>query len=463
MAASSRDPMKIAYITAGAAGMYCGTCLHDNTLAAALIERGHEVSLTPTYTPPRTDEKSVADDHIFFGAINVYLQQKVALFRHTPRFLDTLLDNTRLLGMVSRFASGANDPHMLGELTLSMLEAEEGRQAKELDKLVEWLEHILQPEIVHLSFSLFAGFARRIKQQLGVPVVCSLQGEDLFLSELEEPYLSRVLSTLRRRDRDVDAFTAPCRYYAELMSRHHGIPRQRIHVAPLGINPEGFAEIERSTTDDPQAPVVIGYLARVCPEKGTGQLIDAFRLLCRQPGSERPRLRIAGFMRERDRGFLEQQKSKLEQWGLRDRVDFVGEVDFPGKLEFLAGLDVFSVPTVYREPKGLPVLEAMAAGLPVVQPRHGAFPECIEATGGGLLVDPQSPAALAAGLRQLIADPERRRRLGRRGRAAVLEKFDHHAAADHMLAIYRAVLDAHHQPEAGYQRGEQAPALRKAG
>ena len=64
--------MKIAYITAGAAGMYCGTCLHDNTLAAALMEQGHEVSLTPTYTPPRTDDPSVAIDHIFFGAVNVY-------------------------------------------------------------------------------------------------------------------------------------------------------------------------------------------------------------------------------------------------------------------------------------------------------------------------------------------------------------------------------------------------------
>ncbi len=434
--------MKIAYITAGAAGMYCGTCLHDNTLATALMARGHEVSLTPTYTPPRTDETSVAGDHIFFGAINVYLQQKVALFRHTPRFLDALLDNKRLLGMVSKFASGANDARMLGELTLSMLEAEEGRQAKELDKLVGWLEDILQPEIVHLSFSLFAGFARRIKERLEVPVVCSLQGEDLFLSELEEPYLSRVLETLRERDRDVDAFIAPCRYYADLMSREHRIPRDKVRVARLGINPEGYAEVERRGGDD--GATVIGYLARVCPEKGTGQIVDAFRLLCQQPGTEKVRLRIAGFMRERDREFVEEQKRRLAGWGLRDRVDFVGEVDFQGKLDFLSSVDVFSVPTVYREPKGLPVLEALAAGVPVVQPRHGAFPEWIEATGGGILVDPESPAALAVGLRQLTEDPERRRQLGRRGRAAALEKFNHNVAADEMLEIYGEVLDAHY-------------------
>ncbi len=447
--------MKIAYITAGAAGMYCGTCLHDNTLAAALMARGHEVSLTPTYTLPRTDEESVAIDHVFFGALNVYLQQKVPLFRHTPRFLDALLDQKWLLRMVSKFASGSTDARMLGEMTLSMLEGEEGQQSKELDKMAEWLEEILQPDIVHLSFSLFAGFARRIKERLNVPVVCSLQGEDLFLSELKEPYLSKVSQTLRVRDRDIDAFTAPCHYYADLMSKDYGIPRERMHVAHLGINPQGYAEIERREQTDPQAEVVIGYLARVCPEKGTGQIVEAFRLLCQEPGMERVKLRIAGHLRERDRAFVEGEKQKLVEAGLAERVDFVGEVDFEGKLDFLASLDIFSMPTVYREPKGLPVLEALISGLPVVQPRHGAFPEWVESTGGGLLVKPESPAALAAGLRQLVDDSALRYRLGHRGRAAALDKFDHDTTAQEMLEVYQNVLDRHH--------GRSSDGLRMAG
>lgn len=447
--------MKIAYISAGAAGMYCGTCLHDNTLATALMARGHEVSLTPTYTLPRTDEESVAIDHVFFGALNVYLQQKVPLFRRTPRFLDALLDQKWMLRLVSRFASGSTDARMLGEMTLSMLEAEQGQQSKELDKMVEWLEEILHPDIVHLSFSLFAGFARRIKERLDVPVVCSLQGEDLFLSELQEPYLSKVSHTLRERDRDVDAFTAPCRYYADLMSRDYGIPRERMHVARLGINPLGYVDIERRQQTDPDAEVVIGYLARVCPEKGTGQIVEAFRLLSRQPGMERVRLRIAGHLRERDREFVEGEKRKLAEAGLLHRVDFVGEVDFQGKLDFLASLDVFSVPTVYREPKGLPVLEALVSGLPVVQPRHGSFPEWVESTGGGLLVEPESPVALAAGLRQLVEDPALRHRLGSRGREAALAKYDHDVAAQEMLEVYQTALDEH--------RGRGAGELRKAG
>ncbi len=450
--------MKIAYITAGAAGMYCGTCLHDNTLAAALMSKGHEVSLTPTYTLPRTDDPSVAIDQVFFGAINVYLQQKVPLFRKTPRFLDALLDQKWLLRMVSRFASGANDPKMLGEMTLSMLEGESGQQAKELDKLAEWLEEILQPDIVHLSFSLFAGFARRIKERLNVPVVCSLQGEDLFLSLLEEPYYSKVVRTLQERDRDIDAFTVPCYYYADFMSRDFGIPRDSIQVAPLGINPHGYEDIPPRQGDD-TAPVVLGNLARFCPEKGTAQLIDAFRILCQKPGSERLRLRIAGYLAERDRKFYEQQTQRLTDWGLMDRVDLVGEVDFKGKLDFFSSIDIFTMPTIYHEPKGLSVLESLASGVPVVQPRHGSFPEWVENTGGGLLVDPESPQALADGIWQLYQDAELRRRLGRAGRAAALEKYDHHVVADHMLAIYRDALDAHHGRSSERADGD----LRRAG
>ena len=155
--------MRIAYITAGAAGMYCGTCMHDNTLAAALQKQGHEVSLIPTYTPMRTDEKNVAGKRIFFGALNVYLQQKLALFRHTPWLLDRLFDSPRLLNFIGKLGASSTDAKMLGELTLSMLQGEKGHQAKELDKLAEFLADIVQPEVVHLSTTLFAGFARRIK------------------------------------------------------------------------------------------------------------------------------------------------------------------------------------------------------------------------------------------------------------------------------------------------------------
>ena len=430
--------MKIAYITAGAAGMYCGTCLHDNTLATALMQRGHEVSLLPTYTPSRTDEENVSVDRVFFGAINVYLQQKLALFRHTPRLFDRLLDNKRLLGWVSRF-NGSTDAADLGALTLSMIEGESGHQAKELDKLVAWLDEMIQPDIVHLSHTLFIGFARRLKEELKVPVVCSLQGEDLFFDDLQEPYFSRVLEALVERTGDVDAYTSPCHYYSELMAERFSVPRDKIHLIRLGVNPASFDLRPLEEPRENDAPVTIGYLARFCPEKGVHLLLDAFHLLT-QGGDQTSKLRIAGYLGEKDRAFYEEQRQKVERWGLGDRIEFVGEVDLDGKRRFLESLDLFSMPTVYREPKGLPVLEALMTGVPVVQPAHGAFPEWVEETGGGILVEPESAEALARGLASLTAAPEERLRLARAGARAARERFDEGTMAEETLALYRRVL-----------------------
>ncbi len=74
--------------------MYCGSCLRDNALAAELLARGHDVLLTPVYTPTRTDERNVSGAHVFFGGISVYLEQHASIFRHTPRLLDRLWDST---------------------------------------------------------------------------------------------------------------------------------------------------------------------------------------------------------------------------------------------------------------------------------------------------------------------------------------------------------------------------------
>ena len=449
--------MKIAYITAGAAGMYCGTCMHDNTLAAALMERGHEVSLTPTYTPMRTDETSVANDEIFFGAVNVYLQQKLSFFRHTPRFLDRLLDNRRLLRFVSRF-SASTDAHDLGALTWSMLEGEKGLQKKELDKLVQWLEEVLQPDVVHLSHSLFAGFARRIKERLGVPVVASLSGEDLFFNELEEPWFSRVRETLAERALDIDAFTAPNRYYAETMSREFAIPADRIHLTRLGIRTQDFAEEPPPRSAD--RPVVIGSLGRFAPEKGIHLLLDAFHLLNQQMPAGAVRLRIAGYVGNKDRAYYEAQRQRVTDWGLDPLVEFVGEVDRQEKIDFLHSLDVFSLPTIYRESKGLSILESLASGVPVVQPDHGAFPEWVQATGGGLLVTPDDAAALADGLRQLVEDQSERRRLGAAGRRAALADFNEEAMADEVLSLYyRLTTPASHRPGESRLKDRNALAL----
>ncbi len=428
--------MRIAYIAAGAGGMYCGTCIHDNTLAAALIREGHEVALMPTYTPMRTDEESVSLGQVFYGALNVYLQGKSSLFRHTPRALDWLLDRPGVLKLVSKLGS-ATDPRDLGWMTLDVLRGEAGHQHKELERLVAWLRDEFKPDIVHITNSMFLGMVHRIKEAVGVPVVVALQGEDLFLGELPEPFHTTVLEEMRRRAAGADLFISPSRYYAEHMAGILGVSGDRMTVVPLGIRLDGHGRERAARSDD---SVHLGYLARISPEKGLHVLIDAFAGLARLPEGGSVRLRIAGYLGPRDVAYKDECLATLARSGLADRVDFVGEVDLEGKLAFLRSLDILSVPTVYHEPKGIFVLEALADAVPVVLPRHGSFPEMIEATGGGILVDPGSQESLVEGLRQLVIDPAKRRQLGLRGQRAVRERFSAEANAEALLEVYRSLL-----------------------
>jgi glycosyltransferase involved in cell wall biosynthesis len=426
--------MKIAYITAGAGGMFCGSCLHDNTLAAALIARGHDVLLVPTYTPIRTDENDVSLRRVFFGGINVYLQQKLAVFRHTPWVLDRVLDSRGLLRLASRFAvkTQADD---VTELTISMLKGEHGRQKKEVAKLVRWLEDEVRPDIVNLTNVLLSAIVENIKARMRVPVICTLQGDDIFLEALPEPVRSEALALIRRHCRIVDGFISTSSYYADFMAAYLEIPRDRIDVVYPGINLNGYAR--QQAVERNGEVYTIGYFARVCPEKGLHQLAEAFRILAETPGTPPSRLRVSGWLGENNRKYFDDIRAQLQTAGLAERFEYVESPDHRSKVRFLSGLDVLSVPTTYREPKGLYVLEALANGVPVVQPRHGSFPELVEATNGGLLVDPDDPKDLARGLHLLGENRAHREELGLKGREAVHRLFNADAMAANTLAVYQ--------------------------
>lgn len=436
--------MRVAYITAGAAGMYCGSCLHDNTLAAALQRQGHDVSLIPTYTPIRTDEDDVSIDRVFYGALNVYLETRWRPFRKMPEWLHRALDRPAVLALVSRFAgSAATRGSDLGALTLGVLQGERGPAAGELERLLDWLRREEPADVVHLTNAMFLGLAGPLRRETGAPVVCSLQGEDLFLEDLIEPWRGRVLEELRRQARQVDGFIATSHYYADFMARYLRVPRERIAVVRLGITLDGHEPAPGSRG------FVVGYLARQAPEKGLHHLVEAFRLLVEGGGPREPELHVAGYTSPKDRDYVRGLQEKLRELGLADRVRWHGEVDRAGKMRFLRGLDVFSVPTVYRESKGLPVLEAMASGVPVVQPDHGSFPEIVAATGGGILVRPEDPEALAAGLRRLMEDDEHRRRLGRRGRDVVHASYSDARMAEETVAAFERFRELAHRAGAG--------------
>jgi glycosyltransferase involved in cell wall biosynthesis len=434
--------MRITYITAGAGGMFCGSCLHDNTLVATLIRQGHDALLVPTYTPIHTDEPDVSQKRIFFGGVNVFLEQHVPLFRHTPRLIDRLFNSRGLLHWAGRFAAKTRAAD-LGDLTVSVLKGEHGYQAKEVTKLVDWLEAEVQPEIVNLTNVLLSGLVHELKRRLKVPVLATLQGDDIFLEALPEAPKQQALQLIRDHCREIDGFISTSVYYADFMADYLSIPREKIHVVYPGLNLAGHAPlsggrqppepVERIAT----RPLTIGYFARICPEKGLHILADAFLVLKKMSDVPSCRLRVSGWLGENQRPFLDDIRQRLRKDGLEDVFEYVESPDHASKVQFLQSLDILSVPTTYREPKGLYVLEALANGVPVVQPRHGSFPELIEKTGGGLLVNPNDPEDLALGLKQLLTDHDLRSALGRKGKEAVHR--DHSAAmmAEQTIEVYR--------------------------
>lgn len=445
--------MKILYLTGGAGQMYCGSCLRDNALAAELISRGHDVTLLPVYTPTLTDEPNVSQEKVFFGGISVYLEQYVPLFRNSPQWLDRLWDSTPMLHLASR-RSISTSPKMLGELTVSMLKGKEGFQHKEISKLLDWLKHEGLPDIVSLPYSLLIGLAKPIKEALGRPVCCTLQGEDLFLEGLQEPYRSEALDLIRSNIKHVDAFIAVSEYYAGFMPDYLGIPRERIRVVPLGINLQGYQSRHQSTVGsrgrEPSEPFTIGFFARVAPEKGLHVLAGAYQILRGEgnlPGEAR--LEAAGYLAPEHRSYLNDIEQRMKDCGLASEFHYRGVLDRQQKIAFLQKLDVLSVPATYDEPKGMFLLEAMACAVPVVQPRRGAFAEIIEKTGGGLLVVSDDPKSLAEGILRIYRDPALGEKLGESGFQKVREHYSVVRMADRALEVYEDALRNESQMKVG--------------
>ena len=423
--------MHVAFITAGGAGMFCGSCMHDNALARALMDLGIEVSLLPMYTPIRVDEQNVSQSRVFLGGINLYLDVVSPVWRRMPGFLRRLVDRPNFIRWATQFGV-SNDARELGELTLSNLAGAEGVQHRAVEELADYIGH-LKPDVLIYSNALLAGSLRAIRPRFTGPAVCLLQGDDIFLKDLIEPYRTQALALLRDRAGDFDAFLAHSQYYGQFMAEYIGLPTDRMHVVPLGIDLEGHVGEVRTQLG---SPPTIGYFGRICPEKGLHLLVDAVdRLRSTHPEI---RLRVGGYLGARDEAYYADIVARTESWGTG--FESIGSPETHAeKVAFLQSLDLFSLPTTYREPKGLSVLEAMANGVPVVQPAHGAFPEMLARTGGGELFEPENAADLAEKLDGLLTDHDRRITKAQAGRTAVHSQLGTRPTAQLTLALFESL------------------------
>ncbi|HEU4870442.1 MAG TPA: glycosyltransferase [Pyrinomonadaceae bacterium] len=415
--------------------MYCGSCLRDNAMATELMARGHDVLLLPVYTPTLTDEPNVSNDHVVLGGISAYLEQYVPVFRKTPRWLDRLWDSKTALNLATRRSISTN-PKMLGEMTVSVLKGEDGFQRKEIDKFIDWVKDDAPPDVVSIPYTLLLGLAKPIKHALQAPILCTLQGEDLFLDNLQEPYRTESLNLIRDHLPHVDLFLSVSEYYAEFMPRYLGIPREKIHVVPIGINPDGFELRNR----DRSGPFTVGFFGRIAPEKGLHVLAEAYRIMRQSGALPEARLEAAGYMAADCKPYLEDIQRSLRDAGLENEFHYRGVLERADKIAFLRGLDVMSMPATYDEPKGVSLLEAMACGVPLVQPRRGSFTEIVEKTGGGVLVQPDDSQSLADGILKIARDQQLAAELSANGFRGVREHYTAAHMADKVLEAYESVI-----------------------
>jgi len=426
--------LKVVQIMPGSGGtFYCENCMRDAALVRAMRRQGADVVLVPMYLPLYTDDPDITRGvPVFFGGINVYLQQKLPFFRKTPRWLDQLLDSRPLLKLAAS-REGSTRAAGMGEMTLSMLRGEDGNQAKELERLVEWLAESERPDIVHISTSMLLGLAGRIRDKLNVPIVCSMQDEDVWIDNIDEPYPEKCWKAIAEKAPDCDRFITVSRYYRDLMVKRLGLHAGSIDIVPVGIELDGYRQAQHAGWP------TIGYLSKLTPSMGLETLVDAFIILKLEKGLEQLRLHAMGGLVGTDKQFVERLRRKLADAGVEDDVTFYETLDREARIAFLEELSVLSVPIPGGEALGTFILEAWAAGVPVVQPRAGGFKELVEMSGAGVTYDGDGPESLAAALEPLLRDSKHAKALGQAGRKTVLEEFDVNLMAERMLSIYGKV------------------------
>jgi glycosyltransferase involved in cell wall biosynthesis len=384
--------------------------------------------MVPLYLP-HVAEDEMKTSPLFFGGINLYLQKKYPWFQRSPEWLRNLLDHPALLRFVSRF-SGMTTAEDLGEMTLDSLEMKGPHL--EFEKLLNWMAEQVKPDIVILSNCLLMGFAKPIKERLLCKVAVTLHGEDSFLDGLQEPYASKSWQALKEKCCDVDFFMPVSKTYGAIMQERMGISNEALKVVYNGIDLNDLP-----VRNEESQPLSLGFLANIIAGKGLMTLAEAFVELKNKPENKELKLIILGSVTPFTKDYLDSVIEYLKKNQVYEWCQIQTNLSREEKYNALKQVSILSVPATYGESFGLYILEALALGIPVVQPDHGAFREILEELKGGLLCEPDDPKDLADKCQQLLNDTELRRKLGETGRENVFEHFSKEAMAKRVAQLIK--------------------------
>lgn len=426
--------MNIIQIIPGSGGsFYCGNCLRDSKYVEALRNEGHQVIKIPMYLPLFADEHDISDIPIFYGAISTYLKQVYPVFRKAPKWFDRILNSKPMMKLAASMA-GSTRAKGLEDMTISMLLGEQGEQKEELEKMVNWIADHCNPDVIHISNALLLGLARRLKEKIGVPVLCSLQDEDVWVDVMEPSIQDKIWKLMHTRAEDVDVLVAVSNFYSDVMKKKMELPPEKVKTFYLGVDYEDYQYM--STKEKPRN---VGYISRMCHENGFDIVVDAFIDLKKKAGFEDVKLIATGGSTGDDTKYIKEQKQKLKVNNLFHDFEILPDFGDEGIHDFFKRVSMISVPVRMGEAFGMYLLESMASGVPVVQPALGAFPEIVELSGGGVTYSPNSPEKLSDAWADLLSDPEKLEKLSISGYNGTKEKFNIHNHAKEIITLYQSL------------------------
>jgi len=429
--------MKVTYLIPGSGdNFYCDNCQRD-TLYVSWLKKLEdiEVSAIPLYLPP--GEKNFGSEigkEIFFGAVSLYLKEKVPLFKSMPSFVDKILDSPAMLGFAAKQA-GTTNPDGLEKTTLSMIRTNDPSRKNEIKRLSDFIAKSGGTDVIHISNALIMGLAVQLKYALGKPVVCSLQNEDDWINEMKEPYQTQAWELIAEEEKHIDLFISPSEYFKNFIISKTGIHPDKIFVVPsaLEVVPE---EMMKSIPESPS----IGFYSRLNAMNGLDRLIDAFIILKKRNTHPGLKLHLSGGYTSDEKGFIKEQTTKLKNEGFENDVILYNAFSGAQKQSFFNSIDLLSVPVKKYDAFGLYLLEAISFGVPVVQPNTGAFIEIVESSQGGVIYSPDTIEKLADTLDEVLRDREALRKMGLKGRETINESYTPKAMALGIIEVYKKAL-----------------------
>ena len=420
--------MKVLFVTPGSGdGYFCGNCYRDNLMAQALHRAGHEVTVAPLYLPLKHIGELQGVAPLFFPATTYYVEQKTG--RRSPRWLRKLFDSKPVLSVAASF-SGTTTAEGMEDMTFSMIEGTDPTFLRHVDELTEWIRQEEHPDIIHLSSSLLIGIAKHIKERLHIPLVCSLQDEEVWIDTLAPEYAQRAWQGIGNGAKWIDRFVTTSHYYEKEV--HRRLP----HFPPVEVIYPGVETSRYQTDAWPDNPT-IGFFYRMNELDGLDILAEAFVMLKERNSIPNLKLRIGGGYMPTDKGFLSKVRQTLKSY----EKDVVIEEEYTWKLhsKFYRDITVLAVPLRFQEGVGLYLCEAFAAGRPAVEPQTGSFSEIID--GAGLIYQPNTATALAEALERLLTDDKLMASCSSRALHLSKTRYNDELTARKLLETYHNILE----------------------